>query len=202
VQWAARRDSAAWQNLVTAFHFYRNNGYIYDTVGKSNAHLMVGALSIHYDGWIYYGHMSSFTYAFNEQNTKGGVEFSMDFTVSAMVDTSKQTTLISPMVPPNPNPKSARFARKGGLSIDLFTGDVKPVTSSAVSPAGGTTSEDFGPSLQTQKGPGLQSAPATPPVVVAAAKPKRGTKAFLPATNTPAKVPKGGNAVPFRRGHA
>ena len=42
VQYASKRDSAAWQNLMTAFQFYKNNGYIYDTLGKSNAHLFVG----------------------------------------------------------------------------------------------------------------------------------------------------------------
>ncbi len=109
VQWASRRDSAAWQNLATAFQFYRHNGYIYDTVGKSNANHMVGALSIHYDGWIYYGNMESFTYSFEETNQLGGIVFDMEFTVNAMVDTSKQSLIVSPMRSPIPSASDPRY---------------------------------------------------------------------------------------------
>lgn len=113
VQWASRRDSAAWQNLATAFHFYRHNGYIYDTVGKSNAHHFVGALSIHYDGWVYYGNMESFNYTFDETQQLGGVVFSMEFVVNAMVDTSKSSTVVLPMRSPIPSPSDPRY---GGFS--------------------------------------------------------------------------------------
>ncbi len=204
VQWASRRDSASWQNLIGAFHFYRNNGYIYDTVGKSNAHLMVGALSIHYDGWIYYGHMSTFTYAFNEQNTLGGVEFSMDFTVSAMVDTAKQNTIISPMNPPNPNPNSARFRRNGsegsspsGLSIDLFEGSIEPTRGYTVAsaPEGGSRSSDHGKPLEDL--PSNERKAGSDPVAVVAT-----GSAFIPTKLMAPKVPQGGKGQPFSTGHA
>ena len=98
VQFASRRDSAAWQNLMTAFQFYRNNGYIYDTVGKSNAHHFVGALSIRYDQWIYTGHMESFSFGLDETGTQlGGVTFSMEFVVSSMVDTATQPLNVTAM---------------------------------------------------------------------------------------------------------
>jgi len=98
VQLASKRDSAAWQNLMSLFHMYRSNGYIYDTVGKSNAHLFVGGLSIHYDGWIYYGNMESLSWTFDDTATQlGGIEFAMEFVVSVMVDTSKQTQTVLPM---------------------------------------------------------------------------------------------------------
>ena len=70
-QFSSKRDSAAWQNWMNMFHLYRNNGYIHDTVGKSFAHHHVGALSIHYDGWVYYGNMESFNYTYDEGSSTG-----------------------------------------------------------------------------------------------------------------------------------
>jgi len=106
---ASRRDSVAWQNLMNAFHFYKNNGYIYDTVGHSNAHHFVGALSIQYDQWIYYGHMESFAFTLSETNQLGGVEFTMDFTVSRMVDTAPQPFTVKPMKSPIPSLSDPRY---------------------------------------------------------------------------------------------
>lgn len=133
VQMASMQDSASWQNLMSLFRLYRSNGYLYDTLGKSNAHLFVGGLSIHYDGWIYYGNMESFNWTYDEQaNQLGGVEFSMEFVCSMMIDASSQTTNVSPLRSPNPNPFSNRrrsnaFSRRQGestLSIGL-DGDVR-----------------------------------------------------------------------------
>ncbi len=131
VQLASKRDSASWQNLMSLFHLYRSNGYFYDTLGKSNAHLFVGGLSIHYDGWIYYGNMESFNWTHDESNELGGIEFQMEFVVSVMVDTSKQTQTVLPMKAPMPNPNDPRYhennatPRIGGntLSVGLGGGD-------------------------------------------------------------------------------
>lgn len=109
VQFASKRDSLAWQNLMNAFHLYRNNGYLYDTIGKSNAHHFVGALSIHYDQWVYYGHMESFNWTYEETNQQGGIEFSMEFTVSAMVDTAQQPFVVTPMRSPIPSESDPRY---------------------------------------------------------------------------------------------
>lgn len=136
VQWASRRDSAAWQNLATAFHFYRHNGYIYDTVGKSNAHHFVGALSIHYDQWVYYGNMESFTYSFEEGQQLGGVVFSMEFVVTAMVDTSKTSTIVSPMRSPIPSPSDPRY---GGFTNQAQGGEGQYVVGGDESPPKGTS---------------------------------------------------------------
>jgi len=114
VQFASRLDSAAWQNVQSVFLFYKHNGYIYDTVGKSNANHMVGALSIHYDGWVYYGNMESFTYTLDEKNQQGGITFAMEFTVNAMVDTSKQAMIVSPMMSPTPSRSDPRYSALGG----------------------------------------------------------------------------------------
>lgn len=117
VQWASRRDSASWNNLANAFRFYRHNGYIYDTVGKSNAHHFVGALSIHYDGWIYYGNMESFSYGFDEGSQQGGVNFEMSFIVNAMADSGRQNRVVTPMRSPIPTVTDPRLQRQGPPSV-------------------------------------------------------------------------------------
>jgi hypothetical protein len=110
VSFASKRDSIAWQNLMNAFHFYKNNGYIYDTVGKSNAHHFVGALSIRYDQWVYYGNMNSFTYAYDESTQNGGIEFSMEFVASQIIDTAQTTYVVQPMKSPIPSLSDPRYA--------------------------------------------------------------------------------------------
>lgn len=110
VQFASKRDSAAWQNLMNTFHVFKNNGYIYDTVGKSFANHHVGVISIHYDGWIYYGNMESFTYTYEDSsNMLGGIEFSMEFVVSLEVDTTSPTFAVQPMRSPTPSPSDPRY---------------------------------------------------------------------------------------------
>lgn len=145
VQFASKRDSASWQNLATALSFYRNNGYIYDTLGRSNAHHMVGALSIHWDQWIYHGHMQSFGFAYNEENALGGIEFQMEFVVSMMIDTAQPTFAVKPMKPPMPDandprytgPGSKAFNRPGEFSVGLDEDGTPRLTtqSRVVSPA-------------------------------------------------------------------
>jgi len=110
VQFASKNDSAAWQNLMNAFRFFKHNGYLHDTVGKSNAHHHVGALSITYDGWIYYGHMESFSWNFEEVSANGGIEFAMEFTVSRAVDTAAPTYVVVPMSSPIPSLSDPRYA--------------------------------------------------------------------------------------------
>ena len=128
VQFASKRDSAAWQNLMNAFHFFKNNGYIHDTVGRSFAHHHIGSLSIHYDGWIYYGSMESFSYSYEDStNMLGGVEFSMEFVVSLEVDTTASTLAVQPMRSPTPSPSDPRYQglenraqnRPGEFSVGL-----------------------------------------------------------------------------------
>lgn len=110
VQFASKNDSAAWQNLMNAFRFFKHNGYIHDTVGRSNAHHHVGALSITYDGWVYYGHMESFSWNFEEASTNGGIEFAMEFTVSRAIDTAAPTYAVVPMSSPIPTLSDPRYA--------------------------------------------------------------------------------------------
>lgn len=95
-QEAARRDSAAWQNFQSLYLFYKNNGYIYDTVGRSQAHLFVGSVAIDYDQWTYVGHIESFSYRFDEANPLR-VEFDLEFKASRVYDRSASTAAVSPL---------------------------------------------------------------------------------------------------------
>ena len=118
VQYASKRDSAAWQNLMGAFQFYRNNGYLFDTVGKSHAHHFVGALSIQYDQWTYFGHMESFNFTLDDsESALGGVTFSMEFVVSSMIDTSSPTFNVAPQRRVNP---SGNGVRRGASADPTF----------------------------------------------------------------------------------
>jgi hypothetical protein len=90
VQWASRRNSAAWQNFLALFHFYRSNAYVYDTFGGSEAHLYVGVVAIDFDQNTYLGHIDSFDYSFDE-SMPHRVEWSMEFTCFRTLDNSTGT---------------------------------------------------------------------------------------------------------------
>ena len=107
-QYASKWDSAAWQNLMGLFSFYRNNGYIYDTAGRprSEAHLFIGNIEITYDQWVYVGQFENFQYGYTEDKQQGAVEFSFEFTASFMFDLS-QGGAIRPIEAPTPSPSGA-----------------------------------------------------------------------------------------------
>ena len=94
--YAVKRDSASWQNLMSLFHFYRNNGYIYNTVDNSEAHHFVGAVAIDYDQWTYVGHIESFEYGYEAANGER-INWSMEFKVDRMYDNAMQNTVVSPL---------------------------------------------------------------------------------------------------------
>lgn len=103
VQFASRRDSAAWQNLQALIHFYQNNGYIYDIIGQTEAHLLIGAVAIDYDQWTYVGHIESFDYSF-QAGTPNRVEWSMEFKVDRMFDNAQPATTVLPQTAPTESP--------------------------------------------------------------------------------------------------
>ena len=82
VQEAARRVSPAYQNLMNLMKLYKNNGYIRDNVGKSQANHLIGMVEISYDGVRYIGHFDKMEYTFEESGNLGGVNFSFDFTAT------------------------------------------------------------------------------------------------------------------------
>lgn len=107
-QYASKWDSAAWQNLMALFSFYRNNGYVYDTAGRprSEAHLFIGNIEIAYDQWVYVGNFENFSYQYEEDKQHGAVAFSFEFNVSFMFDRS-QNGAVRPIESPTPSPSAA-----------------------------------------------------------------------------------------------
>ena len=102
-QWSSRRNSAAWQNFSSLMHFYRSNGYVYDTLGKSEAHLMIGSVVITYDDWEYEGHINSLNFSFDEASPHK-VTFDMAFTANRIVDLAPGQVSPTPLRSPNPTP--------------------------------------------------------------------------------------------------
>jgi hypothetical protein len=100
-QWGSRKDSAAWQNFAALVQFYRNNGYVYDVIGGSEAHLMVGAIQIEYDDLVYEGHIDNINFTFDE-NSPHRVTFDMEFTASHIYDISRAAGNVAPMAQPTP----------------------------------------------------------------------------------------------------
>jgi hypothetical protein len=114
LQYASKRDSAAWQNFMALYHFYRNNGYIYDTLGESEAMLFVGALAIDYDQMTYVGHINSFSFSYQEE-TAHRVEWEMEFTVDRLYDNAVPPVAVMPMM--SPTPTAAYAGRPGPTKV-------------------------------------------------------------------------------------
>ena len=95
VQFASKRDSAAWQNLVSLFHFFKSNGYIYDTVAGTEAHLFVGSVAISYDQFTYVGNIDSFSYGYKAE-TPHRMEWSMEFVVNQILDSAQSPVVVLP----------------------------------------------------------------------------------------------------------
>tara|TARA_B100001094_G_scaffold270056_1_gene274688 strand:+ start:1315 stop:2553 length:1239 start_codon:yes stop_codon:yes gene_type:complete len=101
VQFASKRDSAAFQQLMSLFHIYQNNGYIYDTVGGSEAHLFIGSVAIDYDQMTYIGNIDSFEYGYSDESPHR-IEWSMEFTVSRTYDLAEEPVVVTPQSTPTP----------------------------------------------------------------------------------------------------
>ena len=93
-QFASRLDSAAWQNFMSLYQFYRSNGYIYNTLDKSEAHLFIGSIAIDYDQMTYIGNIESFNFSFDSEQPHR-VAFDMDFRVNYMLDNSTSSSSTS-----------------------------------------------------------------------------------------------------------
>lgn len=104
-QFGSKLDSASFQQLMAILTLYKNNGYIYDLLGRSNAHQLVGCLAIEYDGYTYFGHIDTFEWGYEEANTAGGLTYNFNFVVSRMFDNqSKSTVQVKPLDSPIPLP--------------------------------------------------------------------------------------------------
>jgi hypothetical protein len=108
-QFASKWDSAAWQNLMGLFTFYRHNGYIYDVAQqpRSEAHLFIGNVEITYDQFVYIGNFENFSYSYEEGKQQGAVTFSFDFVVSFMFDLAQGGAVTPYSTTPVPSPSNA-----------------------------------------------------------------------------------------------
>ena len=109
VQFATKRDSAAFQQFISLYHLYRNNGYIYDTIEKSQAMLFIGAVAIDYDQMTYIGNIDSFSYSY-EADSPNRIQWSMEFTVGRMYDHAEAPIVVLPESSPTVTPGSLSTA--------------------------------------------------------------------------------------------
>ena len=137
-QYASKWSSAAWQNLMGLFTFYRNNGYIYDTAGRprSEAHLFIGHVEITYDQFVYLGQFENFQYSYDEGRQHGAVDFSFEFTVSFMFDRSQSGAVRPYVSPPMPSPSSVQRGQVPFVPNQEANAmrTINPFVSSAVDP--------------------------------------------------------------------
>lgn len=140
-QWASRRNSAAWQNFSALVQFYRNNGYIYDTLGKSEAHLMIGSVRITYDDIVYEGHIDTFNYSFDE-NSPHRVQFDMEFMATRIVDVTRASGVVVPMKAATAGPNGRvdtpeeAIAAVGAIAIGTATNRASRRIETASTPMG------------------------------------------------------------------
>lgn len=114
VQFASKRNSASFQQLMNLMVFYKNNGYIQDTIGKAATPQMVGIVSIEYDQNTYLGYFDSFTWGYTETAQNGGIEFSFEFTVTQQYDNAQSVAAVAPLKSPIPSPSDPRYAPRIG----------------------------------------------------------------------------------------
>jgi len=81
LQFASKRDSAGWRNLMNIFSVYRNSASVVDRLARTRGNHAVGTQSIHYDGQEWVGRIDNFSYGIDENKQNGGFEFSFEFTV-------------------------------------------------------------------------------------------------------------------------
>ena len=121
MQFASKRNSAAWQNFMALYHFYRNNGYVYDTFGGSEAHLAVGAVKVTYDQVEYEGHIDAFNYSYDDASPHR-VTWDITFTCSSVKDLAQAPVVVLPQTAPTQSPSQVRRAGSSPGSFDVLTG--------------------------------------------------------------------------------
>jgi len=129
VQYASKRDSASFQQLMAVLAVYQSSGQIQDLNGNatgraSRANLMVGNTAIEYDNNVYVGHMDSFSYSEEETLQGGGMKFEIEFTAVKMFDVAESKVSLTPLNSPNNayNPSAAVTASQGSRLSRTFLG--------------------------------------------------------------------------------
>lgn len=143
LQYFSKPDSAAWQNFMQLYSFYRNNGYIYDRLGGSEAHLFVGSISIEYDQFIYVGNFDSFAWQYSADSPHRIQGFTFEFTVSAIFDRAPVTRVVLPLQSPVPSPGDPRWSPGSRFSGNAGGLVFANGTSPSPQPEQATTPTDF-----------------------------------------------------------
>lgn len=139
-QFASKRDSAAFQQLMNLMSLYRNSGYIFDTLSGSSVYHMIGNIAIDYDGWTYVGHFNSIEWGYQDDKMNGGMEFSAEFTVSRKFEYAPNNTIVNPYTDPNGQPTQsfreaigARNAQGGTVGVPQGLGaSIQPAVDTLV----------------------------------------------------------------------
>ena len=100
LQMTARRDSAAYQQFIAVLALYQNNGSVIDRVTGSKSRPLVGAIAIEWDGWVYIGKFTSFSYTEDEANVHR-MTFSMTFEATQRFAYDDATRKPTPFADPN-----------------------------------------------------------------------------------------------------
>ena len=124
LMWASKLDSAAWQNFQALYTFYLNNGYIYDILGRSEAHQFIGTIAISYDQWTYVGHIESFDYSYDE-NMPHRVEFNMEFVASRIFDNAESPAVVLPQTAPTASVSDPRYSSRQRTRGNTSAGQIK-----------------------------------------------------------------------------
>jgi hypothetical protein len=104
LQFASKRDSAGWRQLMNILALYRNNSAIVDTLGRSRAYHDIGTQSIYYDGQRWQGRLKSLEFTVAEGNSNGGIEFTMSFEVYRKFEVDFESKYqLFPLHPPSSN---------------------------------------------------------------------------------------------------
>ena len=149
VQYASKRDSASFQQLMSVFGLYQSSGYIQDTTAnstgrRSRANLLVGNTSIEYDQTVYVGHMDSFSYSEEETIQNGGIKFDIEFTAVKVYDVAQPKSSISPENSPSNfyNPSSG-FSPSGGSRLSRTFLGTGPTTFLTAPTIGGAPAQPW-----------------------------------------------------------
>lgn len=138
VQRASRRDSAAFQQLMTLLTIFQSGGKIQDTIQNSRASFMVGNIAIEYDQKTYVGHFDTFNLGEDESQQNGGLQFDMDFTAIRIFDHAQPSYVVSPMTSPS-NPFSTSGVGRGTISRSGSQGSAQFLTAPTIGVSGTQT---------------------------------------------------------------
>lgn len=130
--WPAKRNSAGFQNFISLYTFFRNNGLIHDQINGTEAHHMVGAIAINYDQMTYIGHMESFDYSYNP-DMPGRLEWNISFKPDVIFDNSGDPSYLGPPRSVGTSIVPNKFQGNGGAINPFSEGSGRAIANSVES---------------------------------------------------------------------